>query len=493
MSVHLDSLFLDPDTDSTLQHRIKRMVVEGILSGRFRPGERMPSSRQLARHLEVSRITVTIAYTDLVADDYLVARGRSGYFVSETAPTTPRLELRDTSSDSAMDWSRFLGHRPNLPTRIVRPTDWQSYPYPFIYGQTDPKLFDHQNWRLCALQALGQKEFHALTSDHYERDDPKLIEYILRHILTRRGISARPENILITMGAQNALWTCAHLLLTRRRTAGLENPCYPGLREVLELSRCKMVPIDVDGDGLPPEALPKNMDVLFTAVSHHCPTNATMPTERRKTLLKLAAERGFVIVEDDYEFELAYQTSPRPSLKSLDETGCVIYVGSFSKSLFPGLRLGYLVGPGAFIQEARALRATVLRHPPGLIQRTAAYFLSLGHYNAQINRIRKAYHQRRQVMEKAFHTYGLTQAGNREGGGSCFWMQAPAHVDTEKLALRLHARGVVIEPGRAFFPSTDAPRNFYRVAYSSIAADRIPRGIQLIAEEIDKSGLVAAQ
>ncbi len=492
MAIHVESFFLDPDEDATLQHRIKRHVVEGILSGRFRPGERMPSSRSLAQHLGVSRITVTIAYTDLVADDYLVARGRSGYFVSETAPSTPRFEASETHPDSEIDWSRFVGHKAWTPDRIERPADWQSYPYPFIYGQTDRKLFDHQNWRLCALQALGQKDFDSLTMDQYERDDPKLVEYILRTILTRRGISARPENVLITMGAQNAIWICAQILLTQRRTAVVETPGYPGLRRVLDQTRCRTISLPVDGDGLPPDLLPDDCDVVFVTASHQCPTNATMPLARRQALLAKAAENGFVIVEDDYEFELSFKRSPSPSLKSLDEAGCVIYVGSFSKSLFPGLRLGYVVGPAAFIAEARSLRATVLRHPPGLIQRTAAYFLSLGHYDAQINRMRKAFQRRRQVMETAIQDHGLERADTSSAGGSCMWMRAPDGTDTAELARNLYAQGVVIEPGHAFFDPRRAPTEFYRLAYSSIPSARIANGIGLIANEIAKTGPIRA-
>ena len=488
MTIHAESFFLDGDGDGTLQHQIKRRVVEGIVSGRFRPGERVPSSRELAKHLGISRITVTIAYTDLVADDYLVARGRSGYFVSDSAPVAPRFELPDRAEETGIDWTRYFGHKAAPPERITRPADWRSYRYPFIYGQTDLKLFDHQSWRQCALQALGQRDFEALTADHYEQDDPKLVEYILRHILSRRGISARPENVLITLGAQNAIWTAAQLLLTQRRTAAVENPCYPGLRDILDGTRCHTHAIDVDEDGLPPENIPENVDVLFTTVSHHCPTNATMPMSRRKDLLHRARDQGFVIVEDDYEFELAFGRSTSPALKSMDETGCVVYIGSFSKSLFPGLRLGYLVAPVAFIEEARMLRTRVLRHPPGLIQRTAAYFLSLGHYGSQINRMRKAYQRRRHEMATAIEAHGLTLAGKVGDGGSSFWMKAPEHVDTEDLARRLHRRGVVIEPGKLFFEPETAPSNYYRLAYSSISSARIAEGIRLVAEEISSTG-----
>jgi GntR family transcriptional regulator/MocR family aminotransferase len=487
-----DSIFLDADDDGTLQHKIQRLIAEGILSGRFRPGERMPSSRKLADHLGVSRITVTIAYTNLVSDDYLVARGRSGYFVSETAPTSPSFTLANPSEESEMDWARILSHSYTLADKLTRPEDWQRYPYPFIYGQTDPALLDHQNWRLCALQALGQKDFEALTSDYYERDDPQLIEYILRHILPRRGIAAKPDNILITLGAQNALWMTAQLLLTQRRTAAIENPSYPGLRWIMDHARGRTLEIDVDEEGLNPDDLPDSLDAVFVTVSHHCPTNATMPLSRRKALLKKAVEQGFVIVEDDYEFEISFQKSPLPALKSLDETGAVIYVGSFSKSLFPGLRLGYIVAPSPFIREARALRALVLRHPPGHIQRTAAHFLSLGHYDAQVNRMGKAYGHRRAIMEQAIAKHGLQTASAAQTGGSSFWMRAPKHVDTHQLAKRLHTQGVVIEPGHVFFGGSNPPRHFYRLAYSSIGADRIDKGIELIAKAIAESGPIQA-
>lgn len=484
MAIPVENFFLKPDTKGTLQARIQQMVAEGILSGRFRRGEKLPSSRKLAQHLGVSRITVTLAYTELLANDYLSSRGRSGYYVSDDAPEPPQFENTPRRED-AVDWSRALGQKFTGTATLVKPQDWAQYRYPFLYGQTDPQLFDHANWRLCALQALGAKDFAALTRDYYDQDDPQLVEFILRHTLPRRGITAKPDEVLITMGAQNALWMTSQVLLTQRRHAVIENPCYPALRGVLTQSRCHLSALDVDEDGLPPEQIPENTDVIFTTPSHQCPTSYTMPLARRQALLARARMLDALIVEDDYEFEMAYLKPPMPALKSLDEDGRVIYVGSFSKSLFPGLRLGYLVGSAPFIREARALRASILRHPPGLTQRTTAYFLSLGHYDSLIRRTGKALNDRRVIMEHAIRKYGLTIAGKGTYGGSSFWMRAPDHVDCEELAQRLSKVGVLIEPGTAFFSGDAPPRNYYRLAYSSIAQARIDPGVAEIAKAID--------
>ncbi|WP_238372321.1 PLP-dependent aminotransferase family protein [Heliomarina baculiformis] len=485
MAISVETFFLAADGQGTLQAQIQQMIAQGILSGRFHRGEKLPSSRSLAAHLGVSRITVTLAYTELLANDYLSSRGRSGYFVSDNAPVPPIYDPRPASEDR-VDWARAITRTFTGGDTPVKPSDWENYRYPFIYGQVDPTLFDHANWRLSAMRALGAKDFSSLTSDYYDRDDPLLVEFISRHTLPRRGITARPSEVLITMGAQNALWLTAQVLLNSRRRAAIEDPGYHALRDVLAHTRCAISPVRVDADGLPPDAIPADTDIIFSTPSHQSPTTATMPMARRKALLEKASALNALIIEDDYEFELSFLGAPSPALKSMDRDGRVIYVGSFSKSLFPGLRLGYLVGSEPFIREARALRASVLRHPPGHVQRTAAYFLSLGHYDAQIRRMSKALHARRKQLEDSVLHHGLTIAGNGGYGGSALWMQAPVHVDTELLANQLRRKAVLIEPGAPFFSAKAGPANFYRLGYSSIHIDRIDDGVRLIREGLER-------
>ncbi len=481
-----DTFFLDPRASGGLQMQLRQTVASSILSGRLRAGDRMPSSRKLAAHLKISRITVTLAYQELVADGYLASRDRSGYFVADTAPVAQITPVPQQNGEQ-VDWSDHLTRRYSGGRLVNKTINWRDFEYPFIYGQADPSIFNHSAWRACAHRALGRKDFDALAGDYVESDDPELVDFIARQTLPRRGIAAQPEEILITLGAQNALWIVAQLLLKRGLNAAVENPGYPGLRTILDQTGCNVTAIDVDEDGLPPDALPIDTNVVFATPSHHAPTTVTMPMERRRQLLAKAEHHNMIVVEDDYEFEMSFLRPPRPALRSIDGTGRVIHVGSFSKSLFPGLRLGYMVAPEPFVREARALRAAILRHPPGHIQRTTAYFLGLGHYDALIRRMRNTFEERREVMAREIDRLGLEAVHASVYGGTSFWMKAPEHIDTEVLATELERQGVLLEAGGAFFSDNTPAQNFYRLAYSSIASEKIPSGLEKIARAIESS------
>ena len=200
------------------------------------------------------------------------------------------------------------------------------------------------------------------------------------------------------LGAQNALYLLTSLLVDETTRVAMEEPGYPDVRNIFQLKSKHVSLVPVDDHGLMLNSELNNAQIVFTTPSHQFPTTATMPIERRMALLKLAAARDFIIIEDDYEFETNYVNEPCPALKSLDDKGHVIYVGSLSKSLFPGLRLGFMVGPKKLIAEARALRRLMVRHAPNNNQRTAALFLSLGHHDTLIRRLHRAYRTRWEIM-----------------------------------------------------------------------------------------------
>ncbi|MCL4160535.1 UNVERIFIED_CONTAM: hypothetical protein GTU68_063455 [Idotea baltica] len=328
-----------------------------------------------------------------------------------------------------------------------------------------------------------------MAGDKGVADDPLLIDYIRARSLPRRGVMARSEQILVTLGAQNALYVIAQLLCAAGEKVFIEDPTYPDLRETLVTLGADVTTLPVDEQGLPLDDRLSEADVVFVTPSHQAPTTATMPLARRRALLDAAEKHDFLIVEDDYDFEMGFLQKPAPALKSLDPNGRVIYIGSFSKSLFPGLRLGYLVAPEPVIREARGLRSLMLRHPPGHTQRTAAYFLALGHHDALIRRLRSAFSDRRVAMQTALEKNGFDTARAPQFGGGSFWIAAPEKIDTMILAERLRERSVLIEPGAPFFARQSLsgvapPQNFMRLAYSSIASEKIPAGVALIAEMI---------
>jgi len=473
-------IFLRESDAPTLQGRLAAAIVRAILESRARPGTRLPSSRRLSQSLGLSRMTVTLVYQDLVSQGYLETIPRSGVAV---AATVPHRRIRATTvrrNERPPDWKGWLSdHR--LPRRVIRkPTNWRDFRFPFIYGQADPALFDHNAWRDCARRALGTRDFASLAADRYGADDPLLIDYICSNTLPRRGIAARPDEVLVTLGAQNALFLAVELLARADRLAVTEEPGYPDFAETLRRAQSPTTFLPVDDRGLRPCDLPGNTRLVIITPSHHIPTGATMPVARRRELIGLATERDFLIIEDDYDFEMSYLAPPAPALKSLDDEGRVIYLGSFSKSLFPGLRIGYMVAPAELVAQARALRSIMLRHPPSHLQRITAYFLALGHYDAHIVRLRQAMKCRRNILEQAIAGSSLQIEGAAASGGSSIWVSGPGTGDSATLADRLVADSVLIEPGAVFFETPPEPCPLFRLGYGSIHEDAIAEGIALI-------------
>ncbi|HUF57727.1 MAG TPA: PLP-dependent aminotransferase family protein [Thermohalobaculum sp.] len=483
-----DALYhLEHSRPATLQAQIREVLMGAIAAGRLKPGEPVPSTRAMASRLGVSRNTVTLAYHALVAEGFLTARERSGFYVDPEAVdgmATPPPAPEPAPARPGLDWQarirrNLAGHR-----FVQRPADWQRTPYPFIYGQVDHEIFPIAEWRDCVRQAMGRRWLDAWTQDQYTRDDPLLIEEIARRILPRRGISAEPDQILITMGAQNALYLVAALLVGRGTVAVVEDPGYPDLRNILALRRARVVPVPAERQGLALDERLGGADIVFTTPSHQYPTTVTMTLERRKALLEAAAEHDFVVVEDDYEFETNYGGSPLPALKSLDRQGRVIHIGSLSKSLMPGLRLGFVVADGALIAELRALRRLMLRHPPGNNQRAAALFMANGHYDVLVRRIHRVYRERWLTMAESLEAH-LPGWARRPGfGGSSYWLTGPEGLDAGLLMPRALERGVLMEPGAVFFARADRGRRCFRLGFSSIPAERIGEGIRRLAAAV---------
>ncbi|WP_440997878.1 MocR-like pyridoxine biosynthesis transcription factor PdxR [Arhodomonas sp. SL1] len=475
---------LDANSGVSLQQQIRETLVGAILDGKVPVNSPLPSSRELARQLGVARNTVMLAYQHLVDEGYLRARERSGFYLNpemherRLAPGQP---TTDASVGGCIDWEARLSLQPSRQRNIVKPIDWERYPYPFIYGQMDPSMFPLNDWRECYRQALSVQGVHELVRDRLDTDDTLLVEQIRTRILPKRGVWPAPDEILVTLGAQNALYLLATLLVSRETRVGIEDPGYPDARNILRIMTDHVEPLPLDDQGLVIGGHLERCDYIFVTPSHQSPTTVTLPAGRRKDLLERASAGNFVVIEDDYESEINFLGSPTPALKSYDRQGRVLYVGSLSKTLDPGLRLGYLVGPPELIREARALRRLMLRHPPTNNQHAAAQFLALGHHDALAQRLGHIYHERWQAMGEALSKHLPDSFRTPTFGGTSYWVRGPEELDARKLAERAAEYGILFEPGDVNFLSERPPLHYFRLGFSSIPVERIEPGIERLA------------
>lgn len=477
------------DPNLSLQGRIRQTLVSAILSGHLAPGAPVPSSRQLSENLNIARNTVVFAYQRLVSEGFLVSRERSGHFVAEDILENHLGNLSATEGTpgnrkpATTIWANRVVFHPSRQRNIVKPQNWQTQPYPFVYAQFDAAQFPTAEWRECCIKALSVLDIRSWAPDLISSDDPAFVEEIRTQVLPRRGVWAEADEIVVTVGAQHALYLLADLLVHQHTVLGMEDPGYPDARNIFAHRTQRLMPLPVDSDGLTITPELESCDYIFVTPSHQCPTSVTLPLERREALLRIADRCDSILIEDDFETENRYDTPPTPALKSLDRTGRVIYIGSLSKSFAPGLRVGYIVAPRELAHELRALRRLMLRHPSSYVQRAFSLFIALGHHHALLRRLSGLHKQRAEVLAKAMCELLPTFRMVPINGGSFCWAQAPKGVDTEILTRQALLKGVVIEPGHVFFHSPNAEAHRYlRMGFASIATEKIPDGITRLAE-----------
>jgi GntR family transcriptional regulator/MocR family aminotransferase len=478
-----------------IQVRLRAVIAQAILDGRLAPCAALPSSRELALALGLSRNTVTAAYEQLAEEGLLQARPRRGMFV---APHDQPARLR--AGDAARDPFRAdLGvpssHIPQWSRRVLRsqlqratlskPARWHDYPYQFIYGTHDAELFPIEDFRECCMHSLSRVQLPNWTPDLEQVDVEELVTQIRQRVLPRRGVYARAEEILITVGSQHAFYLLAEALFSPTTRLGLEEPGHPHARNSFVVRQPRMIGIAVDSQGLVVDALPA-IDYVFVTPSHQSPTTHTLSLERRQWLLRKAELQDFIIIEDDYEAENLYQGEPMPALKSLDQSGRVIYIGSLSKSLSPALRLGYIVGAPELITELRALRHAQVRHPSAFLQHAYALFLSLGHHESHARKVNRIMHERLQRTVAALQCHLPGFRFQMPQGGASIWVEGPAWLDAALLADAARGLGVLIEPGHVFYLQPPVPCPAFRLRLSSISGRQIDAGVAALAQAVQQ-------
>lgn len=489
------SLSLYGRAEGGLQEQLRQGLLEAIRVGSLPTDAPLPSCRKLSEQLGISRNTVAIVYEKLVDDGYLVSRPRSGYFLhadyhndrlSEAPAALKQAKNEDPRGPSAPSWGERLARHPGQFEGILKPSNWTDYPYPFIYGQPGTESFPLNAWRDITRRRLAGGRDRDWLRDRIDQDDPLLIEQVRKRLLPRRGILARPDEILITLGSQNALYLLAQLLIGDGTRIGLEDPGYREAVNVFRFFGSQLVHHEVDDQGIRLNAQSAQCDYFYVMPSHQVPTGIPMSQARRDALLAQVTANDQIILEDDYDAELHNDSQALPALKASRAGNRVVYLGSFSKVLSPGLRLGYIVADSELIDELRALRRLMYRHPPANVQHQMAQFIAQGHYESHLRSHVQDTDARRDALRDAIDRH-LPQARCLSSSrASALWLQLPAEVDTQQLAWRAAQQGVLVEPGFQHFSAAVPPRHFMRLGFNAIEGELIVPGIEQLASVMQR-------
>jgi len=394
---------------------------EKILTGEFRAGEKLPSTREMAQELGISRTVTLLAYDQLLAEGFLTGRQGSGTYVSSVVttgrpartPNSVKVRLSRFGSAASAAWSRV-----NYPQRSPG-----SLPYDFASGLSDIENFPFEAWRRILLRCARKAPVSALDYGP-AGGNAKLREAICMHLRRSRSVACDASQVIVVNGSQQALDLICRVLIEAGGRVALEDPSYQGTTEVLRAAGARVVPVSVDENGLDPARLSANVRLAFVTPSHQFPTGVMLPLHRRLALLDWAKRSNAIVVEDDYDGEFRYDSQPLESLQGLDREGRVIYIGTFSRTVFSTLRIGYLIAPKRLVRPLLAAKWLSDRHTASLEQDALAEFISSGFYERYLRRLRRRNAARRDALLVAIRTYlkdRVDVSGYEAGGHVVLW------------------------------------------------------------------------
>ncbi|PWB42100.1 MAG: transcriptional regulator [Rhodocyclales bacterium] len=481
---------LDLDSRQSLQAQLYEQIRKLILGGRLKPGTPLPASRVLAGQLGVSRNTVMLAYERLSAEGYLQTREAIGTYVSFELPEDCLNAKRLASAAEACVQDFPTRRKIAFEGRPQAVVNHRHLAYDFWLGRPDPHSFPIKAWRRLINRTLVT----AGTRLTEYRDPAGLIDLrkaIADHIGPARGINVDPDQIIIVAGCQEGLNLTARLLLREGMSVAIENPAYQGAAYLYESYRARLMPVCVDESGLCVEDLPEEgAALLYVTPSHQYPMGFTLSLERRLRLLDWAWRTGTYIVEDDYDSDFRYRGSPIPALMGLDSHGCVIYLGTFSKSIGAGLRIGYLVVPKHLAGPARTAKALLDNGHPWLEQAVLAEFLAGGGYDNHLRRIRQSYAERRDCLADCLKRhFGEVVISGAECGMHIAWHlgeELPRAAELQAMAAE-HGVGVyTLQSGAACdFGGCAYSERAIMLGFSSLNERQVRTGIERVAAAVD--------
>ena len=483
----LGTLAIDRDAEEPLYRQLYFALRAAILEGRLRPGTRLPSTRNLATDLSVSRNTVVIAFDQLLAEGYVEGKVGAGTYVSTTLPE----ELLSARLDRPGDDVPAAAAGPRLSDRgrflaTIR-TSQGSRPVAFSPGYTELSRFPFDEWARLLARHWRYPEREFLVGGDVAGYEP-LRTAIADYLGAARAVTCDPDQVMIVSGSQQALDLSARVLIDPGDEVWVEDPGYLGIRGALVAAGARLVPVPLDGEGLSVDGGRERSPTARLACvtpSRHYPLGVTMSLTRRLELLDWARAADAFIVEDDYDSEYRYAGRPLAALQGLDEDGRVIYLGSFSKVMFMGLRLGYLVLPHDLIDAFRGVRQLIDTHPSTIAQGALADFIAEGYLAAHIRRMRALYAERQEMLIDILNARvgGRLSIAPQESG-----MHLVGYLDdgADDVALSRAALDLGIQaPALSHFYVEEKPRKGLLLGYAGVPEPEMKRGAAVLARVLE--------
>jgi GntR family transcriptional regulator/MocR family aminotransferase len=478
---------IDPRVNGTLQTQIYAAIRGAILNGELIPGARLLSSRAIAADLGVSRTTTLLAFEQLTAEGYLTARRGSGTYVARELPDDlPRLRAPQVvTRHDHPPVSRRGAALQAIPPAARR--CGAGAPRAFRIGVPALDLFPIRLWTQLVNRRLRSVTVAQLDYSDFAGYLP-LRQAIADHVRVSRGTRCDAEQVVIVAGAQRGLELSCQVLLDPGDEAWMEDPGYPGTRSALANAGARILTAPVDDQGLKVDVVARHGSharVVFVTPSHQFPTGVAMSLPRRLALLRWASAARAWVIEDDYDSEFRYGTRPVPCLHGLDVDGRVIYVGSFSKTLFPALRLGFVILPADLHDTVMAARRAADLHPPAIDQAVLADLIAEGHFDRHLRRMRAAYRERLEALTAAAEQYcgGALRLRPVQTGMHVIADLRGAKADSvfEEAA----ARGVEVMPLSFYFMRPVTSANALMMGFASVRPDGLVTGMQRLAAAIE--------
>jgi GntR family transcriptional regulator/MocR family aminotransferase len=491
-------------SDVPLHRQIYNELRKSILSGRLARGKRVPSTREMSKSVGVARATVTMAYDYLLSEGYFESYRGSGTYVSRHLPD----ELLEASEEDIDD---LVDQLPKRTAPLARPRqlsqygktlqtrDWLGYPddepeIQFTFGRPDLEEFPVRIWSQLLTRHCRQRKLSILDCPTKAGGYDPLRKAIADYLAKARAVVCEPEQVIVVNGSQQALDLVTRVLVDPDDIVGIEEPGYIGAQKAFNAQGAKLSPVFVDKDGIRVDYLKsrfdvstaENMKILYITPSHQYPTGVSLSLPRRLDLLAWASRTGTIIIEDDYDSEYRYKGKPIPALAGIDSGASVIYVGTFSKVLLPALRLGYLVVPKDLIDVFSRAKWLVDRHSSLIQQQVLSDFITEGHLERHIRRMRTIYGERRLLMIEALKgLFGNDVTIYGDNAGINLLVRFKTNMSDDELVQRARNMGVGIVSTRHMYLG-DAPHGEYLLNYGGLKDQEVIEGLTRLRAAIDR-------